>query len=54
MGWCEEHRNKTTHCWEVAQREDAEQTGLAASSVANDHEFPVSQSSLVSVVESRG
>ena len=29
-----------TYRWEVAQCEDAQQTGLAASSIANDYEFP--------------
>lgn len=31
-----------TYCWEEAQGEDTEETGLAASTIANDDELPVS------------
>lgn len=39
-----------THCWKVAQCKDAEQTGFAASSVTNDHQFPA-QKIPVSIIE---
>jgi hypothetical protein len=34
-------RAKVTYCWKVPQGEDAQETGLSASSIANNDQFPV-------------
>jgi len=45
---------RSTHGWEIAKREDAEQTGLAASAIADDDEFPEPSPSMSAVQSSSG
>lgn len=48
---------RSAHCWEVAQREDAQETGLSAGTVTNDHKLPgmpdTVSSRMIAIVEDK-